>query len=292
MLGCQLLALLIHSYLEAVSAASVINLIDVLLSLRANTNWVKALQSDWPTNPLQPISVRSQWAHHPFILHCSTSSWNFVSIFSRDSAMFSSHDTVNSHMITYFVVFKTRIMSGRSCVRPIWLENFSSSSKSTNNSQSGAMLSSDVFFWRCWSNIPSCLNKIDSPTDRLVCAGSKVFVKYPRNFPQHLIMTPAVISIAQCPCAATEYVFKRSSLFTQQEWYLDEPQMSEQLTFLFKILSHQVQAPYWQLFCQILILLHQLSAHSGGGDMVLVIGNGLSNISSNPGWGCLHFIQH
>ena len=45
-LGCQLLAVLIHSYLEAFSAASVINLIDVVLFLPAKTNLVKALQND------------------------------------------------------------------------------------------------------------------------------------------------------------------------------------------------------------------------------------------------------
>ena len=29
-------------------------------------------------------------------------------------------------------------------------------------------------------------------------------------------MTPAITSITKCPTAATEYVFKQSSLFTQQ----------------------------------------------------------------------------
>ena len=50
MLCCQLLALLIHSHLETFSATIVINLIDVFLFLPANSNLIKALQSDWPTN--------------------------------------------------------------------------------------------------------------------------------------------------------------------------------------------------------------------------------------------------
>ena len=110
-----------------------------------NPKLVKALQSDWATNPLQPISVESQWACYPFILHCSTSSWYWVSFLSWDFAMFPSHDTVNSHMITSFIVFETRIMSFWSCVRTIWSENFSYSSRSTNAFQSRPVQSSDVF---------------------------------------------------------------------------------------------------------------------------------------------------
>ena len=65
-LGCQLLALLIHSHLEAFSAASVINLIDVVLFLPAKTNLVKALPNDWATNPQQ-----SQFSHSEPTTHSS-----------------------------------------------------------------------------------------------------------------------------------------------------------------------------------------------------------------------------
>ena len=40
MFGCQLLALLIHSHLEAFFKMSVINLIDIVLFLPANPNLV------------------------------------------------------------------------------------------------------------------------------------------------------------------------------------------------------------------------------------------------------------
>ena len=98
------------------------------------------LQSDWATTLVQPIWIWSQGAHHSFILHYSTSSWYLVSFLLWDSAMFSSLDTDNSHMITCFIVFKTRIMHGRSCVQTRWSGNFYCSSKSTNNFWSGAVL--------------------------------------------------------------------------------------------------------------------------------------------------------
>ena len=116
-LGCQLLALLIHSHLEAFSTESVINLIDVILFLPAKPKLVQALPNDWATNPLQPISIRSLLTYHYFILHCSTNYRYLMSFLTWDSAIFSSHDTVNSHMITCFIVYETRIMCGQSCVQ-------------------------------------------------------------------------------------------------------------------------------------------------------------------------------
>ena len=129
MLGCQLLVLLIHSPLEAFSAASVIKLIDVVLFLPANPNLDKALQSDWATSFLQPISVGSQWTCHPFILHYSKSSWYLVSFLMWDSVIFSSHDTVNSRMITCFIIYETRIMSGQSWVQTKRSGNLSCTSR-------------------------------------------------------------------------------------------------------------------------------------------------------------------
>ena len=160
MLGCHLLALLIHSHPKAFSAATVINLIDVVLFLPANPNLDKALQSDWATNPLQPISIGSQWTCHPFILHCSKGSWYLVSFLMWDSAIFSSHDTVNSHMITCFIIYETRIISGQSCVRIKRSGNLSCTSRSTNNAQSGAVLCSDVFTNRADRTFTPALRKL------------------------------------------------------------------------------------------------------------------------------------
>ena len=88
MLGFQLLTLSIHIHIEAFSTTSVINLIDVVLFLLVNPNLVKALQSDWATNPLQPLLIQSQLTYHPFNLHCSISSRYLVSFLLWDLPCF------------------------------------------------------------------------------------------------------------------------------------------------------------------------------------------------------------
>ena len=178
---CWRLALSIHIHLEAFSAVSVINLIDVILFLPTNPNLVKTLKSDWIINPVQPISIGSQWTCLSFILHCSKSSWYLVSFLSWDSTMFSSHDTVNSHMINCFIVFKTRIISGQSCVQTRWSGNFSYSSKLTNNSQSGAVLSRHDFSDGADRIFPTALRKLI-----LLLTGLSVLVR------RHLLNTFAI----------------------------------------------------------------------------------------------------
>ena len=63
--------------LEALSAASVMDLMAFLFAAPVMPSGVKALQSDQPTKPLHPSSVGLQKAHQPWLQHSSTSSWYF-----------------------------------------------------------------------------------------------------------------------------------------------------------------------------------------------------------------------
>ena len=173
-LGYQLFALLIHNHLEGLYAASVINLIDILLFLPANPNLVKALQSQFQ------------------LVHSESTILSSYTAQQWDSAMFSSHI-----LSTPTWSLASSYSKQESCLAEVVFEQYDQEISAAHpNQQITANLglcSNVIFSWRSCSNIPSCLNKIDPPTDRLVCAGSKAFLKYLSNYPQHLIMTPWIV---------------------------------------------------------------------------------------------------
>jgi len=88
------LSLLIHSHLEATSAASVTNLMALRLLAPVMPSVLSALQRDCPANPLHPTSMGSHLARHPLLRHSSTSSAYFV-LFLASSMRFSQ-GTVSS----------------------------------------------------------------------------------------------------------------------------------------------------------------------------------------------------
>ena len=73
------------------------------------------LLEERPIKPLHPTSTSSQRAHQPLCLHFNTKSWYFDNFFSRDSSIWSSHGTVNSHYYVLGRVWKDNNVWSECC---------------------------------------------------------------------------------------------------------------------------------------------------------------------------------
>lgn len=129
----------IQSHLEAFSAVSVVFLMALLLAVPIMPRALKALWSEWPTNPLLPTSMG---IHLAFQLCCRqrmTSRSYLVLFFSWASPKRSSHGTVSSINTMFLVLSETSRMSGLMVVLTMCWGNRSCFSRSTESCQSWAI---------------------------------------------------------------------------------------------------------------------------------------------------------
>ena len=97
----------------------------------------RALHRDIAMNLLEPTSIGVQLGFYPLFCHIPRSS-SYLNFFrSWVTSSRSSHGTVNSHIIIFFILFENINISGRIDV-VIWSVNFNFVSKSALNSQSVA----------------------------------------------------------------------------------------------------------------------------------------------------------
>jgi len=127
----------IISHLDAFSAASMMFLTAFLMSSPSTPSILRALISDWPTNPLHLSSMGFHQILHPLLQPASSS--YLALFFSKASSIQSCQGTVNSSRTTCLVISDTKTMSGLSVVTAMFSGNLSCFPRSTFSCQSCAV---------------------------------------------------------------------------------------------------------------------------------------------------------
>ena len=143
-------------------------------------NWLRLYIATGPQNPLQPISFGSQWACHPFILHCSTSSWYLVSFLSWDSA----HIFPPTILSTPTWSLASSYSKQESFLAEVVSKQYDQGISVAHPNQQISPIRGCTDW--CWTNIPSCHNKINSLTDRFCMCWFEGICLIPLQFPSVL----------------------------------------------------------------------------------------------------------
>lgn len=99
---------------------------------------LRALWSKIPTNPLQPTSIGKHLAFQPCSRQLMTRCSYLVCFLSWASPKWSSHCTISSMMMMFFIAFETRHNSALRVVLTMCWRNLSCFSWSTKSCQSSA----------------------------------------------------------------------------------------------------------------------------------------------------------
>ncbi len=130
---------MIHSHLDAFSAASMMFLMALFLCSPLIPKSLRALHNDWPANPRQPTSMGRQRVFHPLLRHSPLNSLYLALFRSNASSIWSSQGTVSSCRTTCLDDSENRTRSGLSEAVAMVSGNLSCLPRSTFSCQSRAV---------------------------------------------------------------------------------------------------------------------------------------------------------